>query len=63
VGQQATTLVFEGADERELRFDAVEAITIDGDVVTATSLATALTLDPTDQLAPMTLAVDTLYWG
>lgn len=64
VGQQATTLVFEGADERELRFDtSVGAITIGGDAVTATSLATALTLDPTDQLAPMTLAVDTLYWG
>ncbi|WP_156841429.1 M10 family metallopeptidase [Novosphingobium aquimarinum] len=64
VGQQATTLVFEGGDERELRFDTtVGAITIGGDAVTATSLATALTLDPTDQVAPMAMAVDAMSWG
>lgn len=64
VGPQATHLVFDGEDERDLRIDTASGTIMVGDVsVTATSLATAVPLDPADQ-APMTaMFVDTLSWG
>lgn len=64
VGREATTLVFEAGDERALRFDAASGtIMIGDDAVTATSLDTALVLDPADAGAPMAMFVETASFG
>lgn len=64
VGQQATTLVFDGEDERDLRFDVTSgSIMIGSESITGTNLGTAVPLDPADQVAPMALYVDAVSWG
>lgn len=64
VGQQDTTLVFEGGEERGLRFDtATGTIMIGYDSITATSLETAQVLDPTDQMASMAIVIEAASWG